>query len=467
MTTTDLLVVGAGPGGLAAAIEGARAGLRVLVIDDNLRAGGQIYRQLPSQFAPSPRLRQRSDFRKGRALLDEAAAAGVEFRLGSTAWGSFEPNVMELMTPGGPEQITSSRTIIATGAHDRPVPIPGWTLPGVFTVGGAQALLKSQRVRPGRRMLLAGVGPLLLVVASQLSEAGVEVVAVSEPVSPWASLSILPALAREWSLLLDGFCYKAGLRRRGVPWLSRTVLTRIEGDTKVEAAVTMRADDAWRPVAGTERRFEVDAVAIGYGLLPSLELPRICGCAVEYDPPRRAWRPVRTPFFESSVAGIFIVGDGAGVAGAMVAVEEGRVAGLMAAHQLSRSGREEAARLSAGPLKRLRRLERFRHAVDRAFALQDGIFEVTDPATVACRCEEVSFADVAAAVDDGADSPAMLKSFTRCGMGPCQGRMCAASTAEWLASRTRQSVEALGLAPAAPPAKPVVPLAALAALAAD
>jgi NADPH-dependent 2,4-dienoyl-CoA reductase/sulfur reductase-like enzyme len=341
--------------------------------------------------------------------------------------------------------------------------MPGWTLPGVFTVGGAQALLKNQRVLPGRRMVLAGVGPLLLVVASQLSEAGVNVVAVSEPVSPWASLSLLPALVRERSLLADGFRYRGGLLRRRVPWLSRTILTRIEGTEQVRAAVVMRADRDWRPVAGTERRFEVDAVAMGYGLLPSLELPRICGCAVEYDRDRRGWRPTRTEHFESSVPGVFVVGDGAGVAGAVVAVEEGRIAGLAAAHQLGKLSAQETAHRTAAHAERLRRLDLFRRAVDQAFALQDGLFEIDDAATIACRCEEVSFAELVAALDDGADTPAMLKSFTRCGMGPCQGRMCAASTTEWLASRTGQSIEALGLAPAAPPAKPVTTLETLAA----
>jgi NADPH-dependent 2,4-dienoyl-CoA reductase/sulfur reductase-like enzyme len=312
-------------------------------------------------------------------------------------------------------------------------------------------------------MVLAGVGPLLLVVASQLSEAGVNVVAVSEPVSPWASLSLLPALVRERSLLADGFRYRGGLLRRRVPWLSRTILTRIEGTEQVRAAVVMRADRDWRPVAGTERRFEVDAVAMGYGLLPSLELPRICGCAVEYDRDRRGWRPTRTEHFESSVPGVFVVGDGAGVAGAVVAVEEGRIAGLAAAHQLGKLSAQETADRTAAHAERLRRLDLFRRAVDQAFALQDGLFEIDDAATIACRCEEVSFAELVAALDDGADTPAMLKSFTRCGMGPCQGRMCAASTTEWLASRTGQSIEALGLAPAAPPAKPVTTLETLAA----
>jgi NAD(P)H-nitrite reductase large subunit len=225
--------------------------------------------------------------------------------------------------------------------------------------------------------------------------------------------------------------------------------------------VVARVDREWRPVSGSEKRFEVDAVAMGYGLLPSIELPRICGCAMEYDALARTWRPVRSRQFESSVPGTFLVGDGAGVAGVIVAIEEGRVAGLAIAEQLGKLRSGEATRRAVPHMKRLATLERFRHAVDRAYALRRGLFELADAETIACRCEEVTFDDLEQAAQDGADTPAMLKSFTRCGMGPCQGRMCAATTAEWLATRTGRNVSTIPLPSAAPPAKPVVTLGAL------
>ena len=462
MKHTGLLVVGAGPAGLAAAAEAGRAGIGVLVIDENLQPGGQIYRQNPPEFRIKPSGRT-DDFRKGQDLIAEARDAGVEFRFGCTAWASFESGIMEVIDASGPDRIHAQRTILANGAYDRPVPVPGWTLPGVFTVGGAQALLKGQRILPGRRVLLAGVGPLLLVVASQLSKAGAHVVAVAEPTSWWAAGTILPALAREWPLLRDGVRCRAGLAWNRVPWLSRTALTRIEGDDRVSGAVVARVDRDWRPVAGSDRRFEVDAVAIGYGLLPSIELPRICGCAVEYDAVARSWSPVRSRVFESTVPGIFVVGDGAGVAGAIVAIEEGRSAGLTVAEQLGgRPRRSEYEGRVALHMRRIAALQRFRRAVDRAYALRGGLFEVADRRTIVCRCEEVRFEDLAEAVLDGADTLAMLKSFTRCGMGPCQGRMCAATATEWLAARTGQNPESIGVLPAAPPAKPVVTLEALA-----
>lgn len=460
--STELLVVGAGPAGLSAAVEAASAGVRVLVVDDNLRAGGQIFRQLPSAFRSSSSLRHQPDFRKGHALLAEAEAAGVEFRFDCTVWSCFETGVLDVSDGGSPGRIRADRIVIAAGAHDRPVPLPGWTLPGVFTVGGAQALLKSQRLLPGNRMLLAGVGPLLLVVASQLAEAGVRVVGVAEPVPALRALTILPALAREWPLLRDGIRYRRILVRHRVPWFARSVLVRIEGSEEVAAAWIARVDTHWHPIAGTERRFEVDAVATGYGLQPSIELPRLCGCAMRYDEGSRSWIPVRTVSMESTVPGIYVVGDGAGVAGAVVAAAEGRVAGIAAAHSLGRLTSEEARRRIEPHDRRLRALERFRRAVERVYEIQEGLYSLADPGTLICRCEEVSLRDLEEAVSDGADSPAVLKSFTRCGMGSCQARMCGAATAEFLASRLRRSPGVIGLPPAAPPAKPVVTLEALA-----
>jgi NADPH-dependent 2,4-dienoyl-CoA reductase/sulfur reductase-like enzyme len=459
--SAELLVVGAGPAGLAAAAEAARAGVQVLLVDDNLRPGGQIHRQAPAEFRGTA-ARSNADFRKGQALFEEARAAGVKFRFGCTVWGSFDTNVFEVTDGTDSFQIAAHRTVIAAGAHDRPVPVPGWTLPGVFTVGGTQVLLKSQHMLPGRRILLAGAGPLLLVVASQLVEAGANVVAVAEPIGTWSGITVLPALAREWRLLRDALRYRARVFRRRVPWLSRTVLVSVEGMEHVTGAVIAEADAQWRPRPGTERYLAVDAVAIGYGLLPSIELPRICGCAVEYDRTALTWRPVRSPLFESSVPGIFIVGDGAGIAGAVVAVEEGRVAGLAVAEQLGHIGGDAAERLRASHLSRLRTLERFRRTLDRTYALQPGLFELWTLSTIACRCEEVTFADLEEAAQDGADSPAVLKSFTRCGMGPCQARMCGAAAAQWLARRAGKDVESMGPLSPAPPTRPVVTLGALA-----
>lgn len=460
MISTQVLIVGAGPAGLAAATSAAEAGARVVVIDDNAQAGGQIHRQVPHEFG----LPHASVYaNRGHQLFRQATAAGVTFRFGCTAWGCFDPGIMDVVDSRGVDRIRADAVILAPGAHDRPTPLPGWTLPGVFTVGGAQALLKGQRVLPGTRMLLAGTGPLLLVVASQLCEAGVEVVAVAEPVPAWRGLTVLPALLRQWSLLGDAVRYRSTLLRHRVPWLGRTMVTRVSGTDGVTGATVAHVDDDWRPIAGSEQHFEVDAVAIGYGLVPSIELARLCGCRVEYDAATRTWLPVRDVDFESTTPGVFVVGDGAGVAGAIVAAEEGHIAGCAVARRLGTLSAEAYAQRTSPSRARLRALGRFRAVVDRAYTLRDGVFQLADHETIACRCEDVTFAELDAAIDDGARDAAALKSFTRCGMGSCQGRMCASTTADWLARRTGRPVQLMPPATIAPPAKPVITLGALGA----
>ena len=462
MTRTELLVVGAGPGGLCAAIEASRAGVDVTVVDDNLQPGGQIFRQLPPPFQIKEPKALGTDFRRGKELLAEALSSNIHFRFGCTAWGLFDPNVMEVVSGSERDRIRADRIVLATGAYDRPVPVPGWTLPGVFTIGGAQSLLKSQRILVGRRVIMAGLGPLLLVVTGQLHKAGVEIVAVAEPVSFHRVIPYLPALLREWSITRDGLRYRWSLAKDRVPWLARSMLVRVEGDQHVERGVIAKVDRDWRPIEGTERSFEVDAVCIGYGLLPSVELPRICGCELRFAPEIRSWLPLRDPNMETTVAGVFVVGDCAGIAGAVVAAEEGRIAGITVARQLNRLTDEEAERRITLHRVRCQQLKRFRRAFDRAYVLRRGLYELATPETIICRCEEVVLRELQESFDDGARSANNLKAWSRAGMGPCQGRMCSAFTTEWLARTCNCTIEEVGLTTPRLPAKPIVPLRSLA-----
>ncbi len=481
LTDVELLVVGAGPGGLCAAIEAVRAGVDVVVLDDNPRPGGQIYRQMPASFTREGGARRGSahdegarqgfghgastrsgkKVRAGQALLDEARAAGVVVSSGSTAWAMFDPGVLEVVTGDRNHRVRAQRLVLATGAYDRPVPLPGWTLPGVFTVGGAQGLLKSQRLLVGQRVLVAGVGPLLLVVAGQLAEAGAEIVAVVEPVSRLDTLGLLPALLREWRITREGLGHRWSLARRRVPWLGRSMLVRVEGEENVERAVVADVDSDWQVVPDSTRTFEVDAVCLGYGLVPSVELATICGCPLRFAPETRSWVPARGADLQSGAPGapgIFVVGDCAGILGAQAAAVEGRIAGLTIARDLKRLEPARADRLLQPYLERRAELERFGHALHRAFELRPGLTSLAEADTVVCRCEEVTLAEVDEAIDEGADTPGQLKAWTRAGMGSCQGRMCASFLMERLASRLGRSLEEVGYLRTGAPAKPIISL---------
>jgi NADPH-dependent 2,4-dienoyl-CoA reductase/sulfur reductase-like enzyme len=456
----ELLVVGAGPAGLCAAIEAARAGVRVVVVDENDQPGGQIFRQLPRPFRTSNPARLGTEFRRGRALLDLLEGLPIRLLSNAVAWGSFEDRVLEVTHDGLALRFRAEAIVLATGAYDRPVPLPGWTLPGVLTVGGAQTILKSQRLLPGRRILMAGTGPLQLVVASQLARAGAELVGVADPVPTWRVLRHAPALLRAWSLTRDGIGYRWSLLRARVPWMTPCVLVRIEGRDEVEGATVARADGEWRPIPGTERTFDVDTVCVGYGLVPSIELPRLLGCRLLFDTLADAWVPERGPEFETSVASVFVVGDGAGVAGAVVAAEEGRIAGLAVAERLGRLTPADARR-RAGPARaRLGALQPFRAAMDAVYRVRRGLHELAADDTIVCRCEERTAGELREAIREGACTLDHLKAWTRGGMGPCGARMCGLPTAHLLANEIGAGMAAVGWYRPRAPVKPV-PVAAL------
>jgi thioredoxin reductase len=451
----DLLVVGAGPAGMCAAIEAARVGTSVLVVDEAARPGGQIYRQIPgplSSVAPAGLTREQ---REGRTLFDQFERHGITFSGETIVWGSFDDRVLELANDDRVWRVQAKAIVVAAGAYDRPVPIPGWTLPGVLTVGAAQTMLKSQGIVPGRRILLAGTGPLLLVVASQLATHGANIVAVVDPVPAREALRHAAALLTGWPLLLRGLRYRWTLLKSRVPWIAPAVLTRVEGGLQVERATIARVDRDWRPLPGAEQSFEVDSVCVGYGLVPSVELLRLCGCELHYNAVVDAWIPRRSDEFETSVNGLFAVGDGAGIAGVAAARDEGRVAGVTIAHRLAHLSTDQAEARLVGPRTRLARLRRFRVAVDHLYRVRPGLRELITPETVVCRCEEVSRTDLTLALGDGAASLSQLKAWTRAGMGSCQARMCGLTTAQEAATELHQSTADLAAYTPRPPLKPV------------
>ena len=453
----DLVVVGAGPAGMSAAIETARTGASVALVDENPAPGGNIYRRPPREFVtPPPAAGDR-----GSALRRDLDSLPVHRFPETTVWGAFRPHVLEAVRGEEAFALEGRAVIVATGAYDRPFPVPGWTLPGVLTVGGAQTLLKGQRLLPGRRFLFAGTGPLLLVVASQYAEAGAEIVAVADASRTLSLAGQIPRLLSAPTLLRDGLRYRFSLLRRRIDWLSRSLLIRVEGRGQVESASIVAVDARGRPRTGSERRFEVDTVCVGYGLVPSVELLQILGCALRYDERAACWIPQRNDDFETTVPSVYAVGDGAGVAGAVVAADEGRVAGLAVAKALGRMGAAEAEARQRPLRRRLRRFARFRTAMESVYGLPPHIMDRVTAETVVCRCEEVRRSEIDEAIGDGARTTGQLKAWTRAGMGPCQGRMCSLPIAELLGCATDRCVAELGPPSVRPPIKPV-PIAALA-----
>lgn len=453
-----LVIIGGGPAGIAAAIEAARAGLSSTLIDEAPRLGGQIYRQPPQDFQVKNAPALGKDFVHGehlRAEFDEVADR-VEVLSGTSVLGLWGGREVMWASDGTSGTIQAERLIIAAGASERPVPFPGWTLPGVMTAGGVQTLIKTMRVRPGRRAIVAGTGPLILSVANRLHEIGVEVVAVLEAGKPsWSSRSFLKKWG-EWDFVKDAWNNWRGLRRVGIPLLLNHTIFEAYGHDEVEGVSYGPVDPpTWRPLKDQARTVEVDLVVIGFGFVPNTELTELAGCRHQYVHELGGWVPVRDEMMQTTVPGVFAAGDGAGVAGALVAVEEGRVAGITAADQAGAIAADEAAKRHATPLARLRSLAQVRAVLDEMSWIRPGLLDLPTPETLVCRCEEVTLAEVQAALNEGARDLQAVKLFTRLGMSPCQGRNCAPSMGMYICHTTGRIPEEVGRINPRPPVKPV------------
>lgn len=454
-----LIVVGGGPAGVAAATEAARAGVRSLLIDEAPALGGQIYRRPPSEFRIDAARRLGRDYRRGSRLLDAFAhvASGVEVRSGTSVLDVCDGReVVCAMPDGTTERLVAERLVLAAGAYDRPMPFPGWTLPGVLTAGGAQSLLKTMRVRPGERALVAGTGPLLLVVANQLHHAGVRVVAVLEAGRSAFRPGMVGRARRQPGLLNDGARYRLGLLQARIPIRYNHAVFQAHGDGDLRAVTygPVAASD-WQPDRSQQRRVDVDLLVVGFGFVPSTELCELAGCRTEYVHNLGGWVPVRDAMMQTTASRVFAVGDGAGVAGVLAAVDEGRVAGITVAEQAGAITPAEARRRRRDPLRRLRSLAAVRAALDEISSVRPGLYALATDATVVCRCEEVTRGEVRAAVAEGARDLQAVKLFCRLGMGPCQGRNCAPSTAALLSVETGRPPERAGRINPRPPVKPV------------
>ncbi len=415
----DVAVVGAGPAGLAAAVAARRAGADVVLIDAYAAPGGQIWRRrydAGDEALP----------RAGRHACRALAATTVRVLSGRSVWAAPAPGT--LLLDGPPGRVEARAVVLATGAYDRPVAFPGWTLPGVTTAGGAQALAKGQGVLPGRRVLLAGAGPFLLPVARQLASQGAEVVAVAEATRRRDWLRAGPRMTRHAGRLAAYAGYRARVRR--IAW--GQVIVRAEGDGRVESATLAACGPDWAPRAGTERTLAVDAVCTAYGFAPDVALARALGCALAGD------AVAHDAEMATSVAGVFVAGEAAGVGGAELAAVEGEIAGRAAA----------GAPVAAGLRERRARLAGFAAILADLFDPRPGLDRLATPDTVICRCEDVSAGAIDAALAGGATTPAALKIVTRCGQGSCQGRVCEPLVAARLPVHERFSARA-PLAPVA------------------
>lgn len=460
-----VVVVGAGPAGMSAAVAAADAGSSVLLVDAGASAGGQFNRQLPVEFgakrpeklqhgwAAFARLRDRIAGDPRITHLMETSVWALERPAGAGAAPRARLWLQTGAADSAGRRVTAVETpalVLATGAYDRVLPFPGWDLPGVYTAGAAQALAKGQRISIGKRVAVAGTGPFLLPVAESLLGVGAEVVALLEANKPgtvvrgWLTDPLVAS-----SKFFEGLGYAALLARHRIRLRHGRTVIAVHGVDRVEAVTTAQLDHDWRPIPGTEERLEVDAVCVGFGFTPNLELAVSARCALGTGPDGGPAVLVDENQ-QTTTPGIWAAGELTGIGGAALATAEGHLAGTAASSPSATSGgleqdssppatsgrveRDSSPSATSGGAERARRVvakgRRFAGALAAAYPVRDGWLGWSDSSTVVCRCEEVERGEVEEAVgarDLGAARSVKLS--CRAGLGICQGRVCGRNVA--------------------------------------
>ncbi|MFN0162023.1 MAG: FAD-dependent oxidoreductase [Burkholderiales bacterium] len=434
--TADLIVLGAGPAGVAAAVTAARCGLATTLIDDGVEAGGQIYRAPPRAWRRNASADPGPDFAAGEAMRAQLADSGVQHLPGHAVWSVAPGFEVRMVAADGEKGVVAPKLLVATGVTERIFPFPGWTTPGVSGLAAATRLLKTQQILPGQRTLVAGAGPLVYAVAASIIAGGGRVAAIADLGRRAEWLAALPALATSPALLGRGVAWRMRLLLAGVPVFHGHHVAQVHGDSGVTAAeIAAVAADGTPLCATPARRFEVDSVVVGHGLVPSADITRLLRARHRFAPERGGWVVERDAHFRTSVAGLYAAGDCTGMAGGEAAALSGGIAGLAAAHDAGRLTREDLDRQAAPLLQRYAHADRLGSRMARLMAARPGLLAAISADTIVCRCEDITRGMLDAALDAGAGDCNELKAWTRCGMGPCQGRTCGEATAELLARR--------------------------------
>ncbi|WP_105428285.1 NAD(P)/FAD-dependent oxidoreductase [Neorhizobium sp. T6_25] len=439
----NVVIVGAGPAGIRAAERLVHAGIRPIVIDEGIKAGGQIYRRPPHGFARPPAQLYGSVARKAAALhtvFDRMVAAGqIDYHPQSSVL-TIAGHFLQALTPAGRRDFTYDRLILATGAMDRLAPVPGWQAPGVYSLGAAQIALKAQGVALGSRIVLAGSGPLLTLVATQLANAGAKIAAILDTSAIRDQAAGLPGMLARPGLVLRGLLMRTKLGRL---YHAGVTLERIETDERGPVGL------CWRDANGRAHVTACDMVGLGWHLRAETQLAGLAGCRFDYDESWSQWLP-RTDRMGRAAEGLYLAGDGLRILGADGAEVAGRLAATACLADMGLPSPD-----AGSDLRRLGRYERFARAIARAFPWPGDMVRAVPDCTIVCRCEGVTAGQLRESVVYGGGEANRVKSLARVGMGRCQGRYCQLACAELIAEKACIKVCDAGRLREQAPARPL------------
>ncbi len=459
MSHHDVIVIGAGPAGLSAAACLAEMGLDVVCLDEQASAGGQIYRNIQGA-SQNMRTLLGEDYTHGDGIAKRFADSGARYEPGALVWQVDSDGHICYSQNGHSKQVKANYIIAATGAMERPMPIPGWTLPGAMGAGAANNLSKEAGLTPDGRVILVGSGPLLLLEASLLVRKKVNIQAILEttPAAPAPKAIVhAPAAVVRADFLWKGLSLIREIKKAGIP--------HYKGVTQIKALGKDKVDGVQARCKDEDLSFDIDMLLLHFGVIPNTHIYRQAGCAMAWEPDQRYWYPRCDVWGRTSCERIFAAGDGARVNGALAAQYKGELAALEAARCSGIIPENERNRLAEPLLKGIRHDHWPRPFVDALYAPRPDQF-VFEEDTVVCRCENLTVGHIRRMVKEGVKEVNEIKCISRAGMGPCQGRMCGPAVAEIIAAETHSSPDRAGLVNIRPPLKPV-PLEEVAAMELD
>jgi hypothetical protein len=444
----SLLVIGGGPAGMAAARTAAKYGVDVGLVDEQFQPGGQIYRNVDRSPLPDIELPGK-EYTAGKTEVLSFRQADIDYQPGASVWYLDKERCAGVLVNAVNRNLTADKIVIAVGAQERPMPIPGWQLPGVMSAGAGQILLKSAALVPENGVVLAGSGPLLLLLAWQYIRAGITIRAIVDTtpkINQLRALACLPRALGAVDYLWKGLGLITTIRRARIPLFKNGSMLVAEGDTKLES---IRFNSGSK-----DHKIEASLLLLHQGVIPSLHMAQSAGCEIGWSETQQCWTPQVDRWGQSSIAGVSITGDGAGISGARAASLSGQLCGLQLAYELQRINRKQRDQLAGPVTNAWNRHRLIRPFLDAWYRVPDSYLDPPDE-TMVCRCEEVYASEIRDVVKMGCIGPNQAKAFTRCGMGPCQGRLCGNTVEQIMAKSRGESVAQTGKYRARPPLKSI------------
>ena len=420
----DIVIIGAGPSGIGAAAELADYSLNVLLIDENNRIGGQIWRK--PAYEPQGRFKGTQVPKKQMDRVAAALKNNLHIATPACVLGIFpEKHILLSTSAEGVQEIKARRIIFATGARERVRPFKGWTLPGVMTLGATQLLLKYYGVLASSETLVAGTGPLIYLLSSQIIGSGGSVTTVLDRSSSAALFRAIPMMAGQLPKVGQGLLALGRLIKKRVPIRHRLQVVEVRDNDSHLEVIAAKFTPGGTTVPGSQKHYETRMLACGNGFTPNIELPQLAGCDLTYAAHMGGWVVKVDGSMETSVSGIFAAGEITGIAGGDKALIEGRLAALSILRQFGMINTQQHHNRQASLLTRRKRYRRFGEFLNRQWTINPQEWNGIDDTTIICRCEDISMGTIRGKIKAGISSASDLKRATRCGMGNCQGRTCA------------------------------------------